>query len=96
MATLEPILCDFGRLTMSFWHYNHWGHWHGVARTKAPQLRACAMDVRRELLDLLFAKFKDVFVTTSGLPPHRSRDHHIHLLPNMVSVAIRSCHYPQL
>jgi hypothetical protein len=81
LATLGPILWDFGRHTMSFWRHGHRVRWRGVTGPNTPQLRVCAMSAGRDLLDLLLAEFMDVFKTPSGLPPPRARDHHIHLLP---------------
>jgi hypothetical protein len=44
----------------------------------------------------LLAEFEDVFTAPTGLPPPRSRDHHIHLLPDTAPVAVRPYRYPQL
>jgi hypothetical protein len=96
LATLGPILWDFGRHVMSFWRNNHRVRWHGVAGPGAPQLRLCSIEATRELLDLLLAKFQDVFATPTGLPPPRARDHRIHLLPEIALVAVRPYRYPQL
>jgi hypothetical protein len=96
LATLGPILWDFGRHVMSFWRNNHRVRWHGVAGPGAPQLRLCSIEATRELLDLLLAKFQDVFATPTGLPPPRARDHRIHLLPETALVAVRPYRYPQL
>jgi hypothetical protein len=96
LATLGPILWDFGRHTMSFWRHGHRVRWRGVTGPRTPQLRVCAMFAGRDLLDLLLAEFMDVFKTPSGLPPPRAHDHHIHLLPDTAPVAVRPYRYPQL
>jgi hypothetical protein len=80
LATLGPILWDFGRHILSFWRHGHRVPWLGVTSSGGPQLRASTVEVAREFLDLLLAEFEDVFATPTGLPPQRSRDHRIHLL----------------
>lgn len=93
LATLGPILWDFGRHTMSFWRANHRVRWRGVPGPPGPQLRMTTGD---EILGLLLEEFKDIFATPSGLPPPRARDHHIHLLPGTPPVAVRPYRYPQM
>jgi hypothetical protein len=44
----------------------------------------------------LVAQFADVFSEPQGLPPQRSRDHHLHLLPGAAPVAVRPYRYPTL
>jgi hypothetical protein len=48
------------------------------------------------LLARLLQSFDDVFATPSGLPPSHLCDHHIHLKPNTVPMAVRPYRYPQL
>jgi hypothetical protein len=96
LATLGPILWDFGRQVMSFWHFNHHVRWHGVAGLGTSQLRVCSMEAARELLDLLLTEFEDIFASPAGLPPPRARDHRIHLLPDTAPVAVRPYRYPLL
>jgi hypothetical protein len=96
LATLGPILWDFGRQVMSFWRFNHRVRWRGVAGSGTPQLRVCSMEVARELLDLLLTEFEDIFASPTGLPPPRARDHHIHLLPDTAPVAVHPYRYPLL
>jgi len=47
-------------------------------------------------LQALLAEFDDLFSTPVGLPPPRSLDHRIHLLPNTPPVAVRPYRYAQL
>jgi hypothetical protein len=46
------------------------------------------------LLDELLASFTDTFTEPHGLPPHRSRDHGIMLVPGMHPVVVRPYRYP--
>jgi hypothetical protein len=96
LATLGPILWEFGHQVMSFWHFNHHVRWRGVAGSGTPQLRVCSMEAAWELLDLLLTEFKDIFASPTGLPPPRARDHRIHLLPDTAPVAVRPYRYPLL
>lgn len=43
----------------------------------------------------LLDQFQTVFTTPASLPPHRTQDHHIHLLPNTSPVNVRPYRYPQ-
>lgn len=56
-------------------------------------LQHVTADQRREL-ELLFAKFGNVFSSLCGLPPERPHDHAITLLPNHPPVAVRPYRYP--
>jgi len=92
LATLGPILWDFGCQTMSLWHSNRRVRWRGVPGPRGSQLHATQGP---DLLDLL-AEFADVFAAPTGLPPPRARDHFIHLLPGTPPVTVRPYRYPQL
>jgi hypothetical protein len=46
------------------------------------------------LLDELLASFANTFAEPHGLPPHRSRDHGITLVPGAQPVAVRPYRYP--
>lgn len=93
LATLGPILWDFGHQTMSLWRSNRRVRWRSVLGRIGAHLRALQ---GRELLDVLLDEFADVFATPTGLPPKRARDHSIHLLPITPPVAVRPYRYPQL
>ncbi|KAL0303885.1 UNVERIFIED_CONTAM: Retrovirus-related Pol polyprotein from transposon.6 [Sesamum radiatum] len=45
-------------------------------------------------LHALLSRFESIFSIPKGLPPHRSLDHHIHLLPNQPPVNIKPYRYP--
>jgi hypothetical protein len=89
LATLGPILWDFGSLTMSFWHGDHRVCWKGVAGPAYPGLRACSTDLMPSLLQ----EFATVFAEPSGMPPPRARDHRIVLVPGSTPVAVRPYRY---
>jgi hypothetical protein len=89
LATLGPILWDFSKLTMSFWHQDHQVVWRGSSTGSDALLHACTS---KNLLERLLAQFADVFSEPQGLPP-RSRDHRIHLLPKAAPVAVRPYQY---
>jgi hypothetical protein len=77
-ASLGPILWDFGALTMSFWHWDHRVCWTGLAGATGPVLRACSVE---DLLPALLEEFTAVFAEPCCMPPPRSRDHCINLVP---------------
>jgi hypothetical protein len=91
LASLGPILWDFGALTMSFWRGDHQVCWHGQAGPPSPALRACTGDDR---LPTLLDAFAAVFTELKGMPPPCSRDHGITLLPGSAPVAVRPYRYP--
>jgi len=91
LATLGPILWDFGALTMSFWHQGRQVCWKGVASTPSPRLKACnGSDIMTALLE----EFSSVFSEPTGMPPPRSREHSINLVPGSPPVAVRPYRYP--
>ena len=79
LASLGPILWDFRARTMTFKRNARDVCWHGMAGPAAPGLRATTASAT--LLDELLGSFSDVFAEPHGLPPPRSRDHSIILLP---------------
>jgi hypothetical protein len=48
------------------------------------------------MLDQLLQHHAAIFKVPQGLPPARSYDLHIHLLPGSAPVAVRLYRYPQL
>lgn len=59
LATLGPILWDFGLLTMSFWRHDHQVQWSGL-RQMMHNVKLHACDCH-ELLDALIWEFDNVF-----------------------------------
>ena len=45
-------------------------------------------------LEQLLTEFGDVFLGPKSLPPHRTLDHKIHLVPNLVPVNVRPYRCP--
>ncbi|CAN6198913.1 unnamed protein product [Urochloa humidicola] len=93
LKTLGPILWDFNRLTMTFWHLNRRVKWFGINAKPQPRL---SLTDTLDVLGLLLQEFADLFATPTGLPPPRPFDHRIHLLPDTPPVAVRPYRYPQL
>jgi hypothetical protein len=91
LASLGPILWDFGARTMSFWRGDHRVCWRGQARPSSLELRACTGD---DLLPVLLDTFAAVFAEPQGMPPPRARDHAITLIPGAAPVAVRPYRYP--
>jgi hypothetical protein len=91
LATLGPILWDFSAHTMSFWHQGRRVCWKGVAGPASPGLKAC---IPIDLMPALLEEFGAIFAEPTGMPPPRSRDHRINLLPGSPPVAVRPYRYP--
>jgi hypothetical protein len=53
LATLGPVLWDFGRHISSFWRHGHRVGWLGVTSSGGPQLRASTVEVTWEFLALI-------------------------------------------
>nr|CAB3453399.1 unnamed protein product [Digitaria exilis] len=91
LASLGPILWDLCILTMAFGRDGRQVVWHGEAGPRSPALRSCSgNDHMQALLDA----FALVFAEPQGMPPPRSRDHTITLLPGSAPVAVRPYRYP--
>ena len=92
LATLGPVLWDFGARSMTFQWQGHSVCWHGVPGPAA--LVVHTTTASPTLLDELHASFDDVFAKPRGLPPLRSWDHGITLVPGSQPVAVRPYRYP--
>jgi hypothetical protein len=93
LCTLGPILWDFDRLSMAFWHSDHMVQWFSMDAVPTPRLTTIAAN---NLLQFLLAEFADLFELPHGLPPAHACDHRIHPLPGTPPVAVRPYRYPQL
>jgi hypothetical protein len=86
LKTLGPILWDFTRLWMSFWRTDHRVEWSGLMGPgSARHIHVCSS---WGLLDSLLTDYSDIFAEPKGLPPPRSHDHHIRLVPGTTPVAV--------
>ena len=76
---------------MSFWNGDHRVCWSGVVGPSSPGLQVCDAD---DLLPTLLEEFAPIFTVPTGMPPPRSRDHSITLVPGSPSVVVRLYRYP--
>jgi hypothetical protein len=93
LRTLGPIVWDFAKLSMTFWLHDHRVHWTGIGGRPSPRLSAAQC---MNPLEALLTEFASLFATPTGLPPPRSCDHRIHLLPDTAPVAVPPYRYAQL
>jgi hypothetical protein len=94
LCTLEPILWDFTRASMSCWRDDHRVEWRGVP---TPSTQAAINNVATtNLMSALLRDFEDVYTIPTGLPPPRRLNHRIHLQPGTTPIAVRPYRYPQL
>jgi hypothetical protein len=91
LASLGPILWDFSTLQMPFWHGGRLVRWQGIAGPASPFLAVRDLD---HLLRALLDEFPDIFAEPAGMPPPRSQDHRITLVPGAAPVAVRPYRYP--
>jgi hypothetical protein len=94
LAVLSPIVWDFSNHAVSFTYQGRAFCWQGLASPRAPAVSTTTASC--SLLEELLADFDDVFDEPYGLPPSRSRDHSITLMPGAPPVAIRPYRYPAL
>jgi hypothetical protein len=91
MVALGRIAWDVATHTLSFQRDGHNVCWSGVAHPDAPTAHTVTSD--DSLLDGLLSSFADIFAEPQGLPPPRSRDHHIVLHPGSTPIAVRPYRY---
>jgi hypothetical protein len=92
LTTLGPILWDFGGRSLTFQWYGKSVCWQGVPGAAAFPVHT--VTATPTLLDEMLTSFADTFAEPHGLPPHRSRDHGITLVPGAQPVAVRPYRYP--
>jgi hypothetical protein len=85
LRSLGPFICNFEKLTLSFWCHGHMVRWTDIGGSPPP---CNALDMAHKLLDTLLLSFEDLFVELQGLPPPRRHDHRIRLLPGIVAVRL--------
>jgi hypothetical protein len=90
-VTLGPILWDFSAQKMSFWRRGRQIFWRSVAGPEVPGLLATSSSAT--LMEALLEFFATVFAEPCELPPLRSRDHSIVLLPGSQPVVVRPYRY---
>jgi hypothetical protein len=98
LRTLGPIIWDFDAWTLVFQRDGLQVVWRAAPGLGAPRPTAvvATADAERPMLDRLLQHHAAIFEEPQGLPPARSYDHRIHLLPGTAPVAVRPYRYPQL
>lgn len=92
LAMLGPIVWDFSNRAVSFTYQNHAFCWQWLASPRA--LVMSTTTASSSFLEELLVDFDDVFDELHNLPPSRSRDHSITLVPRAPPVAVRPYQYP--
>jgi hypothetical protein len=91
LATLGPLLWDFGQLTLQFWRGSQAVCWHEITGSAGPRFHGTT---DRDLLDAILTEFHQIFAEPTSLPLLRTHDHHITLLHGAAPVAVRPYKYP--
>jgi hypothetical protein len=94
LVVLGPIMWDFGNRAVSFTYQGRTFCWQGLPSPHAPAVST--ITASSSLLKELLADFDDVFDEPHGLPPSRSHDHSITLMPGKPPVVVRPYRYPAL
>ncbi|XP_066396144.1 uncharacterized protein [Miscanthus floridulus] len=98
LGALGPLLWDLEGLTVSFQRGDQRVMWQCMgapgASTHQQHLATTTPDQQRPLLDQLLQQHGAIFDEPCGLPPRRTYDHRIHLLPGTAPVAVRPYRYP--
>jgi hypothetical protein len=95
LRTLGAILWDFNSHSVTIVLSGSEVTWTGLAVPALPVVRMIT-SVDSSLMGDMLDEFTDLFATSTGLPPARSRDHRIRLLPDTAPVAVRPYRYAQL
>jgi hypothetical protein len=94
LTVLGPIVWDFSNRAVSFTYQGRTFCWQGLASPHAPAVSTTTAS--SSLLEELLADFDDAFGEPHRLPPSRSHDRSITLMPGKPPVAVRPCRYPTL
>jgi hypothetical protein len=94
LAVLGPIVWDFSNRAVSFTYQGRAFCWQGLASPHA--LTMSTTTASSLLLEELLVDFDDDFDEPHDLPPSRSRDHSITVMPGAPLVAVRPYQYPAL
>jgi hypothetical protein len=96
LRTLGPITWDFDARTLIFQRDGRPVVWRATLGLGAPRptVAVTAADAERPMLNWLLQHHVAIFEEPQGLPPARSYDHLIHLLPGTAPVAVRPYRYP--
>jgi hypothetical protein len=94
LAALGPITWDFSNHAVSFALQGRAFCWQGLAAYR--QVTVSTTTATSTLLDELLGDFDDIFSEPRGLPPPRSQDHSITLVPRVPPVVVRPYCYPAL
>jgi hypothetical protein len=86
LTVLGPIVWDFSNHVVSFTYQGRAFCWQGLASPHAPAVSMTTAS--SSLLEELLVDFNNVFDEPHDLPPSRSRDHSITLMPGAPPVAI--------
>jgi len=94
LCSLGSFHWDCARHRLSFWNGGRRVCLVGKGAPSDPRVAAAIAAI--DYLQLLLDSFADLLEPPTSLPPSRSFDHHVHLLPGTVPVAVRPYRYPQL
>jgi hypothetical protein len=101
LRTLGDITWNLETMTLAFQRDARRIVWNGVQGKEATCTTTLTTAVvvaepQQPLLDQLLQQHSAIFEEPRGLPPARSYDHCIHLLPGMTPVAVHPYRCPQL
>jgi hypothetical protein len=93
LKLLGPIMWDFAALTMAFVRELRSVHLVGCGGTPSALY---SQHPTKDIMDTLLKSYSNIFEEPRGLPPQWSHDHHIHLMPGMLPIAVQPYRYLQL
>jgi hypothetical protein len=93
LKLLGPIMWDFAALTMAFVRELRSVHLVGCGGTPSALY---SQHPTKDIMGTLLKSYSNIFEEPRGLPPQWSHDHHIHLMPGMLPIAVQPYRYLQL